>query len=677
MREIGIFSNKGSYKLKSGFEVVDLIHDASVFRGRSDQAERIEVERGYGLINGVIPTAGIIRVINKETKDAEDYLITYPFFEVKPNVNLFGLGKHKVEEEEDIDNVEYDELIELKGESANDIVVGGGVSGEQLKKAYERLKEEKDFYPELWEMVKDFDEENIDTNLLRMAFIKYAEKNGVQGIKDLRSLGVQIKSVKDLKAGYSFDMILDLLQSNYFSDTDLGEYQIQFLPTNLILTGVIYQPSQRKFIGGIIFQPERIPLEPARSIARIINSQNPLYSARQVVLKILSPKRMFFLKQGKEEDIEKNVEILEKLKETFPQAKEWIEKVQKLLKGKEWDKLEKELKRAYVENRKIYEEAILKKPLVQIGKILKQGANGKWFLSNPLANRGYSLKFTKKLYEVLRYEGEGSLPKAVMGMFTPLPRVVIENNELKLKKVYKPIAIIKSNYDEETLEPLDMVILKSKPEYIFAKWDRRIAGAIEKRSEKALNELKREITSDKSVAGIYTKLIDEALKQIAEGGELKGVVKDYIEAVKETKEQLRKLYATLKDEKVLTTNMEKFVHYKYLAEEVDTSEILSEVLREFKKLYWDMVGAKKAFLKNAFKSITKAKEEIPKERKEEVAPDVIDIDEESSVQTETKMELSEEEAKEIEKVFNNLELTEEEQKIVEQSKPKPKGKFLK
>ena len=626
MREIGVFSNRGSWKLKGGLEVLDLIHDASVFRGRADQAEAMEIERGYGLVNGVVPTAGIIRVIDKETGEAEDYLITYPFFEVKPNINLFGLGKHKVENPEDVDNVEYDELIELKGETPNDIIVGGGVSGEELKQAYQKLLEEKEFYPELYEMLKDFGEEEIDTNLLRGIFKRYAEEKGIQGIKDLRSLGLNIKSSKDLGKGFSFDMVLEALHSEYFKDLDWGDYQIQFIPTNLILTGVIYRPSTKSFIGGIIFQPERVPLEPARSIARVINAYNPLYSARQVVLKILSPKKLFFLKQGKREDIEKTAEILEKLKETFPQAKGWIEKVENLLKAKEWEKLEKELKRAYVENRKIYEEAILQKPLAQIGKILKQGKNGKWFLSNPLANRGYSLKFTKKLYESLRYEGEQAPPKAVMGMFVPLPRVVVENNELKVKEVYKPLAVVRSYYDEESLEPTDMLVIKSKPEYIFSKWDRRIAGAIEKRSVKALTELKREIASDKSVAGIYTKLIDEALKQINDGGELRGVIKEYVDAVNKTKEELRKVYATLRDEKVLPLNMAKLIRYKYVAEEVDTNEIPSETLKEFKRLYWDMVSAKRTFLKNAFQSINKPKkEETPKAQASD-SPDLIEAE---------------------------------------------------
>jgi len=623
MAKIEVYSSKGSY-LGYTTEVVDLVHDASVFRPRSDEAERIEPTRGYILLTGVIPTAGIVRIIDTEKKEVEDYLITYPFFGFKAGVNLLGLGRRKTlseNPEEEIDNIEYEETFDIEG-NPEEIFVGSGVSGKDLKKALERLKEEKDFYPELYQKIEELGEENPAPEVLALIFSRYIDEKGVQGIKDLRSLGLNIKSKEDLTERLNLKLILDMLKEKNFQDFELENYIVQFIPTNLIQTGVMYKPETKEFSSTIVFQPQRIPLEPARSVAQYVNAQSPLYPSRQIALKVLNRKNLLKLQSGDKELKERLTETLENLEVSFPNAKEWLEKVKTLLEKEKWEELEKELRRAYVENRKIFEKAMLEKPLVDKGRILKKTSEGKYFLTNPLANRGYSLRFAKKIYDEF---SEKAGEKVLLSVATPLPRLILENNELKVKMVLKPVAVIVGKYnDEENLE--EFKIIRSRPQYIFEKWDRRIAGAIKKRNMKALAMLKKEITKEKSLSGIYTKLIDEAIRQIGEEEEFKGIIKDYLDTVEQTRKELPNIYATLKDEETLMKNLKKFENLKEIAEGLSYDDLgENEILKNFKAEYQATKRMAKAIERSVFVGLTENKSSKPKQ-KQQAKPDEIELE---------------------------------------------------
>jgi hypothetical protein len=632
MPERIILSNKGSFKGLPVLESLDLVHDVSTFRPSASESEKADLKhRGYAITTGVLPTVGIVRIVNESKGELEDYLITYPFTDFKPNANIIGLGKKTIGEKDRLDDaVEYEERIQLKENNLENVLVGGGISNEEIKKAYENLIRDKDDYPELYAMVKDVvDESNPDPQLLRALFAKYAKEDR-RNIKELRSLGLKIRNPEELETGMPLSLFLEELKNKGFrGKVEIGDYKAEFLPANLVETGVLFERETKKVYEFISFFPERIRTEGGRAVAGRINASDELYSTRAVLLKVLNKARIKALEKGNEEVKQKILESLDKAIEHAPteKARKIIEAVKSMVEKNQIEKLKKTLARFYIENRKKFEEAMLSSSIIDTGKLIKE-KDGKYFLSSPLANRGYSIRFAKKLYELSAYDEElekQNKSKLVVGLYTHIPRLTLDEKtkEPKLENIYKPIAFAIAVYDKESLKPENIEVVRSKPEMVLEKWDKRIAGAINKQSVNALKQLKQEIAKDKSLAPIYVKFLDEAIKQI-ENGKVEGIVKEYAETMTKAKEELRKLQSILRIDKEgnlhpnLVKNVEKLIAVKEVAENVPYEEIQNEVLKEIKNGYWKSISVKNEIAKALFYSPSEAKEVENKPVAEEI-----------------------------------------------------------
>jgi hypothetical protein len=626
MMERYILSSKGVYKGLPNLSSLDLVHDASTFRPPASESEKVELSnRSYTLTTDVIPVAGILRVVNEGKGEVEDYLVVYPFGELKPNVNLIGLGKKKLAGEENLDDrMEYEERIQLEGESLDDITIGGGVSGAELKRAWRELVQNKEDYPELYEFMKMIvsDEENPDPLELRAGFAKYAQQGNIQK-KEVRSLG--IKNVDDLDTGFPLGYVWNELVSNKLRGVvELGDLKATFIPTNLIETGVAIEQGTKRAYEFISFAPELIKLESGRAVAQRINAVDEFYTLKAYLLKLLNKNRLKALRNGNEEVKQKVLESLEKAIEheaNNERKRALLEKVKSLVEKGDYDRLEKALKKMYVENRQNFIKAMLEKPIVNKDAILKE-LNGKYFISTPLSSRGYSLRFAKELFEKSAYEeGKG---KVVVGLYTNIPRLTLdENKNPKVQNIYKPIAFVVAEYGDK-LEPENVEVIRSKPDYLMDKWDKRIAGAINKMSANALRQIKQEIAKDKSLAPIYVKFLDEAIRQV-ESGKVEGVVKEYAETITKAKEELRKLRSGLKDENTIRENLKRMIKVKDVIETKPYEE-LPEAIRELKRGYWNSIFVANEIEKAVFYS-PKAKEEMKMKQREteQVEPEIVDI----------------------------------------------------
>jgi len=637
MAERVVLSQKGIYKGLPILNSLDLVHDASTFRPGANEFEsnKAQIEkRGYAIVNGVLPVAGILRIVNNEKKELEDYLITYPFTTFKPGANLIPLGKRRLTGEENLNEaVEYDTKLNLDTDNLNDISVGGGVSPKELLEAYKELMRNKEDYPELYSLVNEVVGDTPDVQLIKAVFVKYAKEDR-RNIKDLRSLGLKIRSVEDLERGMPLSLFLEeVVKSGLKGTVRIGEYEAKFIPSNLIETGVLIEQGTKKVYEFVSFFPEKVRTEGGRAVASRINASDELYSTRAILLKVLNKQRLKALKSGNGEVKEKVLQSIQKAIEntTSPNAKKLLERTKEAVEKGDWERLEKALAKMYVENRKKFEEAILQKPIVDTNRLLKE-YNGRYFLSTPLAGRGYSLNFAKKLYEAFDDEN-GETKKVVVGLFTHIPRLTLDekSREPVVQKLYKPIAFIVGEYEGEgvNIDLKNIEIIRSKPEFIFDKFDRRIAGAIQKRSAKALKLIKDEIIKEKSLAPIYVKFLDEAIKQV-ESGKVEGVVKEYIDAVSQAKNELSILKAVLKTKdgqigKELAENVRRLAIVKEISEKVSYEE-LNDTLKEIKNAYWNTIGIKNEIAKALFYSPKETKPERNEQVSIESEPEIVEID---------------------------------------------------
>lgn len=444
---------KGTYTVpEHKFDsLLDLAHTQDAFRGRIEDAVPVDFkhrEEGEPVILDVVGLVPTVRLLRIRTGEGEylDAILSIPTDKVEGH-NLILLGKgRKDEERKEAGELVYHE--DLRGHSPEEYFIGEGVSDAELveffKNVVEAIEDVKETHPSLVEKLeRAISSGEPDPEAIRVAVEEYLRevnegtpKNVLRLLyADLKALGLGGLKVGDLtlpKKRSVKEVVEDFLDGR---ETE----GVSFVPLNAVVVGTTLSPESDVLIH---FFPERVSLRSSRSIAKDLNSSYDYRHLNYLLSSVINPnavienERIREVVKGK---IERKLKAIESREEAnvyvSPAIKELYERAWKALDSANREEFLAVLEKAKTLLTEHLRENLSRNSLIDPGKLLvrKSGKRG-FFLRDQLSNAGNTLRFWSQVSNEFE---KGSPVKLAL---LPVPRIVNEDGQLQVKKVYKPYA---------------------------------------------------------------------------------------------------------------------------------------------------------------------------------------------------------------------------------------------